>query len=324
MQLIKKYLFYKKKEILVYFLLLLSIETIFLLFHLPQEALFYPFLIWIVIVSVHLILDYYRAKEAYLFWKRIEDSIEEMPVSHSLQEEAFIETIYNLEQKLISQKNESLKKEQEQMDYYTLWVHQMKTPIASMRLHLQNEQSAFSRQLLIELNRIEQYTNMVLTFLRLDSSSTDYVIRKVDVDSVLKSVVRKFSTEFINRKLSFSYEVESYSVLTDEKWLSFVFEQILSNALKYTRSGKITISQNKNVICVQDTGIGIDPSDLSRVFEKGYTGFNGRLDKKASGIGLYLVKRICDNLHHSIWIESKVGEGTCVYIRFHEEKIGIE
>ncbi|MDO4466081.1 MAG: sensor histidine kinase [Bacillota bacterium] len=263
-------------------------------------------------------------RKKYSLSSQVEENLENIPETQTIQEEVYIEALKRLEQKRILQKNEMLKKEQDQLDYFTLWVHQVKTPISSMRLHLQNEDSDLSRQLRSELNRIEQYTEMVLTYLRLDSNSSDYLIQKVDVDKILKSSVRKFSSEFINRKLSLDYQVHPYLVLSDEKWLAFVFEQILSNALKYTQCGKITIQQEKNEIIIEDTGIGIDSSDLSRVFEKGYTGFNGRMDKKASGIGLFLVKRICDNLQHDIWIESEAGKGTRVHILFQEKKIGIE
>lgn len=114
-------------------------------------------------------------------------------------------------------------------------------------------------------------------------------------------------------------------VLTDEKWLSFVIEQLLSNALKYTPSGSITITlEDPLTLCIRDTGIGIAPEDLPRVFEKSYTGYNGRSDKKASGIGLYLCKRICHNLGHTITIESSLDTGTTVRIFLEHESLAIE
>ncbi|MBQ0065885.1 MAG: sensor histidine kinase [Firmicutes bacterium] len=321
MNLFLKYLRFKQKDIYIYILLIVSVELIFFLFHLPQEALMYPFLIWVTLILGYLTVDFLQERRRYLDWKELED---DFPKSRTLTEEGYQRSIEILQEKLSEQKNEAIRREQDQMDYYTLWVHQIKTPISSMRLNLQNEDSPIARQSLMELNRIEQYTNMVLTYLRLDSKSSDYVIQKIDLDKVMKGVVRKFSSEFINRKLSLDYQLESYFLLSDEKWLAFVLEQVLSNALKYTRTGTITISQNGNILEIKDTGIGIDSSDLSRVFEKGYTGFNGRMDQKASGIGLYLSKRICDNLHHKIWIESEIGKGTSVFIQFLDKKIGIE
>ena len=213
----------------------------------------------------------------------------------------------------------------EMVDYYTIWAHQIKTPIASMRLTLQNEDTALFRQLANDLFRIEQYVEMVLTFLRLNSESTDYVIREYDLDKIIRQSVKKFAGEFISRKLSLIYEPLHITVLTDEKWLSFVIEQVLSNALKYTPSGSISITmESGNKLCIRDTGIGIAAEDLPRIFEHGYTGYNGRADKKASGIGLYLCKRICARLGHGIEAESKIDEVTCIVIDLFREHLEVE
>ena len=211
------------------------------------------------------------------------------------------------------------------IDYYTVWAHQIKTPIASMRLHLQNEDSPFARNLLKDLYNIERYVEMVLTFLRLDSDSTDYVFKEYDLDKIVKTSLKKFSREFIDRKLTLIYEPINTTVLTDEKWLGFVIEQVLSNALKYTPSGSITVSlQPPKTLRICDTGIGIAPEDLPRIFENGYTGFNGRTDKSSSGIGLYLCRRICNNLGHGITATSTVDVGTAIDIDLSKRKIEIE
>ena len=213
----------------------------------------------------------------------------------------------------------------EMVDYYTIWAHQIKTPIASMRLTLQNEDTALSRQLTNDLFRIEQYVEMVLTFLRLNSASTDYVLREYDLDGMIRQSVKKYAGEFISRRLSLIYEPLHVNVLTDEKWLSFVIGQVLSNALKYTSSGSISITMEPgNRLCIRDTGIGIAPEDLPRIFEHGYTGYNGRVDKKASGIGLYLCKRICERLGHGIEAESRIDEGTCIIIDLSREHLEVE
>ena len=211
------------------------------------------------------------------------------------------------------------------IDYYTVWAHQIKTPIAAMRLTLQNEDTPLTRKLTNDLYRIEQYVEMVLTFLRLNSDSTDYVFKEYDLDNIVKSAVKKFSSEFIGRKLRLIYDPLNTSVITDEKWLSFVIEQVLSNALKYTPSGSITISLvGEKTLRIEDTGIGIAPSDLPRIFENGYTGFNGRTDKKASGIGLYLCRRVCNNLGHTITANSTVDVGTAIDIDLTQTKLEME
>jgi len=216
-------------------------------------------------------------------------------------------------------------RQQDMVDYYTTWVHQIKTPIAAMGLILQQEDTEDSRRLSEELQRVEQYVDMVLTYLRLDSRDTDYVFAQVDLDRLLRGCVKKYAGQFIRRRLALDYRSVDCQVLTDEKWLAFVVEQVLSNALKYTREGSVSIYlESPCVLCVRDTGIGIAPEDLPRIFEKGYTGYNGRSDKKATGLGLYLCRQICDRLKSTITAESVPGEGTTIRIGLGREVLEVE
>ena len=201
------------------------------------------------------------------------------------------------------------------LDYYTLWAHQIKTPIASMRLSLQQEDTPKARQLLQELSRAEQYVGMVMVYLRLTDGGSDFVLRTCDLDAIVRQAVRRFAGEFITRKLKLCYEPLNAACVTDEKWLLFVVEQVLSNALKYTREGSITITmEHPKTLVIRDTGIGIAPEDLPRIFEKGYTGLNGRTDRKATGLGLYLCRRVCENLGIGLRAESTPGTGTTVFL----------
>lgn len=214
---------------------------------------------------------------------------------------------------------------QDTVDYYTTWVHQIKTPIAAMGLILQQEDTEDSRRLSGELQRIEQYVDMVLTYLRLGSGDTDYVFAKVDLDKLLRGCIRKYAGQFIRRHLTLDYQSMDCQVLTDEKWLAFVVEQVLSNALKYTREGSVSIYlEPPCILCIRDTGIGIAPEDLPRIFEKGYTGYNGRSDKKATGLGLYLCRQICDRLKSTITAQSAPGEGTTIRIGLGREVLEVE
>ena len=214
---------------------------------------------------------------------------------------------------------------EDMVDYYTTWAHQIKTPIASMRLSLQQEDTPKARQLLQELSRAEQYVGMVMVYLRLTDGGSDFVLRTCDLDAIVRQAVRRFAGEFITRKLKLCYEPLNAACVTDEKWLLFVVEQVLSNALKYTREGSITITmEHPKTLVIRDTGIGIAPEDLPRIFEKGYTGYNGRTDKKATGIGLYLCKRILNRLGHEISISAQVGKGTRVSIDLSREELTVE
>ena len=301
----------------------------FLLYHLPIEAVIYPTLLSAVLGILVMVFDFLRVKrehEALSSIRSMTDVIaESLPRTDGIMDEDYQQILRLLCEEQNNYRTQINRKYADMIDYYTVWAHQIKTPIASMRLHLQNEDSALSRTLTSDLHRIEQYVEMVLTFLRLNSESTDYVIKEYDLDKIIKGAVRKFSADFIGRKLSLVYEPVNTTVITDEKWLSFVIEQVLSNALKYTPAGSIRITlENEKTLRIRDTGIGIAPEDLPRIFENGYTGYNGRTDKKASGIGLYLCKRICSNLGHTITARSIVDVGTIVDIDLTHVKLEVE
>nr|WP_297768484.1 ATP-binding protein [uncultured Butyrivibrio sp.] len=211
----------------------------------------------------------------------------------------------------------------EKEDFFALWAHQIKTPIAALKLLFQDEEPSIG-DCKRELFKIENYVSMALNYLRFEDMSGDMVLEKCQLEPLIKQVVKKFSTIFIYQHLTVELKDLDKEILTDEKWFSFVLEQVLSNALKYTKTGGIKIFARDNAgieIVIRDTGVGIKSEDLPRVFEKGYTGYNGRIDKKASGLGLYMCKGVCDKLGHKIRIESEVGRGTDVIITVLREKI---
>jgi signal transduction histidine kinase len=244
-----------------------------------------------------------------------------LPNAIRLTDQDYQNLITHLRQEQAALRTQMNRQYADRVDYFTLWAHQVKTPISSMELALENEDSALARRLKGELFRVEQYVEMVLAFLRLDSASTDYVIRAYPLDPILRSAVKKFAGEFISRKLSLRYEPVESTVLTDEKWLSFVVEQVLSNALKYTPSGgAIRVYGDGETLVISDTGIGIRSEDLPRIFEKGFTGCNGREDKKSTGIGLYLCRRVLDQLGHGITVTSRLGQGTQVALDLSRSK----
>ena len=175
---------------------------------------------------------------------------------------------------------------------------------------------------------MEQYADMVLGYLRSESLSGDLLLRRCELDGVVRQCVRKYRRQFIRRHVALKYEPLNVTVLTDEKWLGFVVEQILSNALKYAPRGEVSIHMDAAepmALVIEDNGVGIRPEDLPRVFEKGYTGFNGREgDRRSTGIGLYLCRRILTRLGHDISIQSAPGRGTRVTIRLDSAEIGME
>ena len=211
------------------------------------------------------------------------------------------------------------------VEYYTLWAHQIKTPLAAMRLTLSGEDSPAARTLGVELARTERYVDMVMTYLRLDGAKGDYVFRETAVDPLVREAVKRFSGEFIAKHLKVEIVESGIVAVTDAKWLSFVLEQLLSNALKYTHTGGVRIwSPEPGKLSIGDSGIGIAPEDLPRIFERGYTGGSGRTDAHSSGIGLYLCRRVCGLLGVGLTATSAVGVGTTVTLDFTQERPRIE
>lgn len=320
----------RRRGMIALFLLFFMIElAVFQLYHLPALAVLYPTALCCMIGVGVLLRDYRRVNHMHKRLLSIQSMTDviaaELPETIGILDAEYKRILQMLcdEQHTLTEKMDH--RYQNMVEYYTVWAHQIKTPIASMHLTLQNTDQPYTRRLSAELTRIEQYVEMVLVFLRLDSDSTDYVIQPCDLDSILRPVIRKFAGDFIAKKLCLDYDPVNLSVTTDEKWISFVLEQILSNALKYTPSGGIRIDMERpKTLCIRDTGIGIAPEDLPRIFEKGYTGYNGRSDKRASGIGLYLCKRICRNLGHTISVESIPDIGTTVRINLEQNPLEIE
>ena len=194
-----------------------------------------------------------------------------------------------------------------------------------MRLILQSEDSENNRRLSDELMKIEQYVDMALCYVRLESDSNDLVLKHYDLDEIAKKSIRKFSSQFIGKKLRLDYKELDTTVLTDEKWLSFIIGQLLSNAIKYTDKGSVSLymkpDTDRKILCIADTGIGIDPADLPRIFDNGYTGLNGRYDMKASGIGLYLCRCTADMLGVTLTAESTLSKGSVFMLDLTESNI---
>ena len=323
MEILKSYL---KKNIKVYILFVVFIAIFFIMFYLynlPLEALIYTGSFCFLASVIASFSDFVNYRESYKKLKFLEKNIlndlEDLPKSLDIRIDYYHKIIEKLYEELEKLTQENRQKNTDMVDYYSMWVHQIKTPIAAMNFLLDNEE-VDQKILQQELFKIERYIEMVLTYIRLDSISSDYVITKINLDEVVKDSVKKYATIFINKKIKLNYVSHETMVISDKKWLSFAFEQILGNSVKYTSTGgEITIETCENKLIIEDNGMGIKEEDLPRIFEKGFTGFNGRYEKKSSGLGLYLCKKTLDKLGHHIEISSKVGEGTRIEIIFPKE-----
>lgn len=319
MQFFLSYLRQRRRGLTALLLFCAVFAASFILYHLPPGAVLYPAFVCILLGAAFAIWDFSRARQKHRMLSEIRGMtaamIDSLPETQGADDEDY-QALIRMLQKEIDENNAAVSAwYQDLTESYTLWVHQIKTPVTSMRLSLEQEDTALSRKLSSDLFQIEQYVDRVLVLLRLNTDTRDYVFRECSLDEIAQQCIAKFAAEFIARKIRLDYTPCGETVVTDDKWLSFVVEQILSNALKYTREGEIRIDlQKPKTLCIADTGIGIDPSDLPRVFEKGYTGYNGRADKRASGIGLYLCRRICAGLGIDLRITSEPNKGTTVLL----------
>ncbi|MFU0826931.1 MAG: Histidine kinase domain-containing protein [Lachnoclostridium sp.] len=319
MRLIWEYLKLKRKPLFLLFIFIFIYASVFHLYDLPVEAVGYAGLLCMVVLIILGTYDFIKFlkkhKKLVKMRSDITVSTDNLPEADGRIEQDYLDLIkalYDDKQRYMA---ESDKEKNEMIDYYTLWAHQIKTPIAAMRLILQSEDIPQYHELNEQLFKIERYVEMVMAYLRIGSSSTDFLLKKYELEDMVKQSVRKYAPVFIRKKIGIKLGNLKFKVLTDEKWLCFAIEQILSNAIKYTDEGYILIdSENETTLVIKDTGIGIAPEDLPRICEKGYTGYNGRIDKRASGIGLYLTKQILTKLGHKISFESEIGKGTTVRI----------
>lgn len=322
----------RKMPIIIFTGIVVIFGILFYLYDIPFDAIIYGCELSFVWSAVCLFIDFYkyykRHKLLHINREQFFDDAEQLPehmdiIEYDYQELA--KELYQAKQELIS-KNRIAKKEL--LDYYGMWVHQIKTPIAALDILLQNTermlyqldekemmQKAISvSDMKMELFKIEQYVEMALNYLRVEDISSDLVFKKQELDDMVCQVIRKYVKIFISKKIKMDFKPTKACIVTDEKWFIFVLEQLISNALKYTKKGQISIYMKEKSLVIEDTGIGIPAEDLPRIFEKGFTGYNGRENKKSTGIGLYLCKNIMDKLQWNITVDSEVGSGTKIYL----------
>ena len=290
------------------------------LFDEVADVLYYALTILTFVTIIILAWDLLRSYQSYKLAYLYEEITPLSPLEFYLAQ-----TLENARENQMNQTEEERKRYTDLMDYYTLWVHQIKTPIAASQLLVQDVADRNTRSLLErEIFKIDAYVHLVLQYLRLENFHDDLQLKQVALEHLVKEVVRKHSLFFIQKGLTINLDNLDVKVISDEKWLLVIIEQILSNSLKYTKSGGIEIYFKDNTLYLKDSGIGIKDSDILRVFERGFSGYNGRLTQQSSGLGLYLSKKIADQLGHDISISSQVGQGTTVSIHFQKKKLAID
>lgn len=316
-----KHHLYSRRFILLLLLIVFSIMGMFaFIFEDGRSLLEYQLLLAFLLASFFLGMDLASAYKEYrnqLFYAsgRPQTALEAL----------LFEKLALLEMDKKNRAIEEREKLNDLMDYYTLWAHQIKTPIAASSLLVgEIEDKKVKNQLEQELFKIESYVNIVLQYIRLESFHEDLVLKKENVEDLVKEIVKKYAIFFIQKGLSLNLHDLDRTIITDRKWFVVILEQVLSNSLKYTSQGGIEIYFQEDTLYIKDSGLGIQDADLLRVFERGFSGYNGRLTQQSSGLGLYLSKKIADELGHQINIASQVGQGTTVMISFSEKKMIFE
>ena len=317
---LKSYL-YSRRFFLALLILLLGFILLFaFVFDAYRSLLEYVALLLAFLSFLFIGADAWTSYKAYRGQKLQVSAQAQTPLEKLLQE--------RVEELEYEQKNQLLveqEKYNDLLDYYTLWVHQVKTPIAASSLLIGDLKDKEAKsQLEQELFKIESYVHLVLQYLRLESFHDDLVLKQENLADLIREVVKKYALFFIQQGLSLNLHDLDHTIVTDKKWFLVILEQVLSNSLKYTKEGSIEIYFHEDSLYIKDTGLGIQNADLLRVFERGFSGYNGRLTQQSSGLGLYLSKKIADQLGHKIAIDSQVGQGTTVCIAFPEKKLIFE
>lgn len=315
--------------IYIYIAFAIIFSVVFVLYSLPLETILYATSLCVFFATIVSIYDFYKYYEKHKILLDIRHNItatlSNLPTPKTLREmdyQNLVITLYEDRMKLISKAD---KQNTELIEYFTLWTHQIKTPLSATHLLLQSEEMDIKEELSNQIFKIEEYVDMALQYLRLDSMSSDLRLEEYQLLDIVRKAVKAYAKIFIGKKIKLNLEEMNTKIVTDEKWLLFVLKQILSNALNYTNKGEISIyMEGEKILVIQDTGIGIGKEDIPRIFERGFTGYNGRMNKKSTGLGLYLCKSILDQLSHEITISSKIGIGTTIKIDLSSHPLEIK
>lgn len=324
MKLLKSFLYERRVIYGMYFFFWLLIYLTFYLYEFSFAPFWDGWLFTMFLLVVYSIGSFYRAfrkqkKLEILATKDLQlSNLIFLPKADTLSEKTYQEVLRLVLEKKNQQQEELQQNQKNMLDDFGLWLHQIKTPVAALDLLIQSGQIE-PRRMKNEVFKINEYLQMILNYMRQNLDQADLVFQQLSIDKIIKSVVKKYATFFSQKNLSLQLGNLEGQVYSDQKWLIFILEQVIFNAIKYTEDGTISIAFSENQLTIQDTGMGIRAEDLPRVFEKGYTGMNGREQQRASGLGLYLSQEAVGKLGCHLYIESQIKKGTKVTIVFPEE-----
>ncbi len=311
-------------------LVLFFIVAIFMyIANVPKSIIIIVFSIWFLPLVSYIVIELIKSKRYFDSINNVLENLDKKYLLPEVIDEAnFIEgkILNNILKTLSKDMNERVKyfkdEQLEYREYIETWVHEIKTPISSTKLILENDDSKLSERVNYEIRKVENYIDQVLYYARSSDVSKDYIIKEFDLRAVVMKSIKSNSRDFINKKIKLELKEVSGKIFSDAKWIEFIINQVIVNAIKFSEANKGVVEiyseeyENNIVLTIKDNGVGISDKDIDRVFEKGFTGENGRRFGKSTGIGLYLCKKLCRKLGLGITITSKVNEGTKVNIVF--------
>jgi len=306
--------FIKREKYIIFFGFIVLIYIFVFSFILMNslDLSIYMSIIYLTLLLIFYLFLYFKKNKIYkeeVTWIKKEDFEKELPNSSYI----LTQEIKKLYKEIIDFKNLEETKDIKVREYLTIWTHQIKSPIFALKLLLKQD-DINTNECNKKIFEIEEYISNILGYVRIKSDSTDYVFEISSLDEIIRNVIRKYSIQFIGKNNSVDFNNTNREILTDSKWFSFLLEQIISNSCKYTENGIISIYLEKDELVIEDTGIGIIKEDIPRIFDQGYTGYNGRIMKKSTGLGLNLAREIGKSLRLNLRCESELNYFTKIYI----------
>lgn len=330
---LSKYLKDKLLPISLFFVMYFIILLILFAFKVQTLLICYISIVIFTFNIIFLLISYFRKKSFYdnflLNIKGLDKSylvLETINKPKFYEGEILYDSLYEINKSMI----ENVKNYEFQMndfrEYIEMWIHEVKIPISSLILYAHNHKDIIDKNLVYQMKKIEDYVNQVLYYVRSENAEKDYLIKENKLDKIISDTLLKNKDYLLENNINLIVDNVNYSVLTDSKWIEFILNQIINNSIKYKKNNtdsyiKITAEDlnNKTILIIEDNGIGIPLSDISKVFNKSFTGTNGRIRSKSTGMGLFIAKNLCNKLGHKIYIKSKENEYTKVYITFSKD-----
>lgn len=321
---ISRYLKDKLNSILVFILFYIIILVLLIIFKTKRELNIFILFLLLIMGIILLLLDFFRKRN---FYNKLIENISDLDQKYLILEfmnepdfyegKILYELLYEINKSYIEKMNEYKKNVNSFKEYVEMWIHEVKLPISTMVLL--NHNHKLDKRMNNQLNKIDNYIDQILYYVRSENAEKDYIIRETSIKKIINNVLLKNKDDIIENNIELEVEIKDEKILTDGKWMEFILNQIINNSIKYRQSNPIIkIKYKNNLLEIYDNGIGIKESDKKRVFDKMFTGENGKENIKSTGMGLYIAKEMCSKLGHEIMIESEENKYTCVKITFKQ------